>query len=97
MIFEQDLKAKGFEIKDNQLYYEYSDFELLRATVKDHKCPDGTIALCIDDLRIMNPMEEGTAHMMIAYELYFRDINKFYELLTLLGYNIPIKMDMNKY
>ena len=35
MIFEQELKDKGFEIKDNQLYYEFSDFELLRARVSD--------------------------------------------------------------
>lgn len=33
-------------------------------------------------------MEEGVAYMMITYPLYFRDINKFYELLTLLGYKI---------
>jgi hypothetical protein len=49
---------------------------------------DGTKALKVSDLRLMNPMEEGMAHMMISYSLYFRDINKFYELLTLLGYKI---------
>lgn len=49
---------------------------------------DGSKALKVSDLRLMNPMEEGIAHMMISYSLYFRDINKFYELLTLLGYKI---------
>ena len=29
MIFEQELKDKGFEIRDDQLYYEFSDFELI--------------------------------------------------------------------
>ena len=81
MIFEQELKDKGFEIKD-------SDFELLRARVSEWDCADGTKALKVSDLRLMNPMEEGMAHMMISYSLYFRDINKFYELLTLLGYKI---------
>jgi hypothetical protein len=88
MIFEQELKDKGFEIKDNQLYYEFSDFELLRARVSEWDCADGTKALKVSDLRLMNPIEEGMAHMMISYSLYFRDINKFYELLTLLGYKI---------
>ena len=45
MIFEQELKDKGFEIKDNQLYYEFSDFELLRARVSEWDCADGTKAL----------------------------------------------------
>lgn len=87
MIFEQELKDKGFEIKDNQLYYEFSDFELLRARVSEGIALS-TKALKVSDLRLMNPMEEGMAHMMISYPLYFRDINKFYELLTLLGYKI---------
>ena len=80
MIFEQELKDKGFEIKDNQLYYEFSDFELLRARVSEWDCADGTKALKVSDLRLMNPMEEGMAHMMISYSLYFRDINKLYGL-----------------
>lgn len=88
MIFEQELKDKGFEIRVDQLYYEFSDFELLRARVSEWDCADGTKALKVSDLRLMNPMEEGMAHMMISYSLYFRDINKFYELLTLLGYKI---------
>lgn len=41
MIFEQELKDKGFEIKDNQLYYEFSDFELLRARVSEWDCAVG--------------------------------------------------------
>ena len=45
MIFEQELKDKEFEIKDNQLYYEFSDFELLRARVSEWDCADGTKAL----------------------------------------------------
>lgn len=42
MIFEQELKDKGFEIRDDQLYYEFSDFELLRARVSEWDCADGT-------------------------------------------------------
>ena len=77
MIFEQELKDKGFEIRDDQLYYEFSDFELLRARVSEWDCADGTKALKVSDLRLMNPMEEGMAHMMISYSLYLGILTNF--------------------
>ena len=88
MIFENELKTAGFTLDNNQLRYEYSDFEELRATVREHDCADGTKALEVRDLRIANPMEEGVCYMLISYPLYFRNINNFFALLTLLNYPI---------
>lgn len=88
MIFENELKTAGFTLDNNKLRYEYSDFEELRATVKEYDCADGTKALEVRDLRIANPMEEGVCYMLISYPLYFRSINRFFALLTLLNYPI---------
>lgn len=92
MIFENELKTAGFTLDNDQLRYEYSDFEELRATVKEHianlNCPTLSKMLEIRDLRIANPMEEGVCYMMIAYPLYFKDINDFFSLLSLLHYSI---------
>ena len=90
MIFEQELKDKGFEIRDDQLYYEFSDFELLRARVSEWDCADGSKAIAISNLTLADHVNAIT-HISINYTLYFRDINKFYELLTLLGYKISYK------
>lgn len=91
MIFENELKTAGFTLDNNKLRYEYSDFEELRATVKEYDCADGTKALEVRDLRIANPMEEGVCYMLISYSLYFRNINNFFALLTLLNYPIRIE------
>ena len=91
MIFENELKTAGFTLDNNQLRYEYSDFEELRATVREHDCADGSKALEVRDLRIANPMDEGVCYMLISYPLYFRNINNFFALLTLLNYPIRIE------
>lgn len=83
MIFEQELKDKGFEIIGGRLYYDFSDFETLWAA-------DGSKAIAISNLTLADHVNAIT-HISINYTLYFRDINKFYELLTLLGYKISYK------
>lgn len=87
MIFEQELKDKGFEIIGGRLYYDFSDFETLWANVSDWDCADGSKAIAISNLTLADHVNAIT-HISINYTLYFRDINKFYELLTLLGYKI---------
>ncbi len=89
MIFEQELKDKGFEVTDGKIMREFSDFEWFTAHINEHVCADGSLALAINHIRLVNPMDkEEYAH--ISYPLYFRDINKFYELLTLLGYGLSL-------
>lgn len=98
MIFEEELKEKGFEFipSENELskvMYEFSDFEILTFYVKEHNYPDGSIALCITDLEMYDYIND-CYYFQINYELFFKDINKFYELLTLLNY--PIETNMLK-
>lgn len=88
MIYEDELRSTGFTLDDNKLCYNYSDFEELRADVYEHNCVDGTKILKISNLRIANPMDEGTCSMMFAYSLYFRNIKDFYDLLRLINYPI---------
>lgn len=87
MIFEQELKDKGFEHHDDFYWYLFSDFETLEFIAKEWDCADGSKAIAISDLTIMDHINTA-AYLSINYTLYFRDINKFYELLTLLGYKI---------
>lgn len=88
MIYEDELRSTGFTLSGNKLYYDYSDFEELRADVYEHDCADGTKALKISNLRIANPMEEGTCYVLFAYSLYYRKIKDFYDLLRLMNYPI---------
>lgn len=88
MIYGDELRSTGFTLNGNKLYYDYSDFEELRADVYEHDCADGTKALKISNLRIANPMEEGTCHVLFAYSLYYRKIKDFYDLLRLMNYPI---------
>lgn len=93
MIFEEELKEKGFEFICNkngltQVIYKYSDFETLSFYIREHTCTDGSVALCIVDLEMYDYINEYH-YFQITYNLFFKDINKFYELLTLLNY--PIK------
>lgn len=87
MIFEKELKDKGIEHNNDYYYYDFSDFETLEFNATEWDCADGTKALMISNLKIMDNIHD-IVHMEINYELYFRDINKFYELLTLLNYKI---------
>lgn len=93
MIFEKELKEKGFEFVRTangltRVFYYFSDFETLSFYAREHTCPDGSIALCIVDLEMYDYIN-GCPYFQINYNLFFKDINKFYELLTLLNY--PIK------
>lgn len=93
MIFEEELKEKGFEFIRNKnnltrVIYKYSNFETLSFYTREHTCPDGSIVLCIVDLHMFDEINNCT-YFRINYNLFFKDINKFYELLTLLNY--PIK------
>lgn len=87
MLFEQELEDKGFKHHDNFYWYLFSDFETLEFTAEEWDCADGTKAIAISNLEIVDHI--NTANLLsINYTLYFRDINKFYELLTLLNYKI---------
>lgn len=94
MMFEKELKELGFAIKNNQIVYDFSDFELFKAEIHEHDCADGTKAIKLNNFRIVNPMEEGYAHMMIAYSLYFRNITELLTLFKSIGYGLPFKGDI---
>lgn len=93
-MFEKELKELGFSIKNNQIVYDFSDFELFKAEIHEHDCADGTKAIKLNNFRIVNPMEEGYAHMMIPYSLYFRNITELLTLFKLIGYGLPFKGDI---
>lgn len=95
MIFEDELKAAGFIIRNvlesvKVLIYEYSDFEILECTIEEHTKVNGEKCLAVNDLRIYDPFNDENI-VVINYTLYFDNINKFYDLLTLLNYRINVK------
>lgn len=95
MIFEDELKATGFIIRNvlesaKVLIYEYSDFEILECTIEEHTKVNGEKCLAVNDLRIYDPINDENI-VVINYTLYFDNINKFYDLLTLLNYRINVK------
>lgn len=92
MIFEEELKEKGFEFIRNvndltKVIYNFSDFETLSFYVREVTCADGSKALCVVNMNMYDYMNE-CYYFRIDYNLFYRDINEFYELLTLLGYGI---------
>lgn len=84
----EELKNIGFSIVNGRLTYEFSDFELLKADISEVICADNTKAIKLSNLRVMNPMEDGLCHVMFAYSLYYRNINDFLTMLSLIGYKI---------
>lgn len=96
MIFEDELKAAGFIIRNTMLestkilIYDYSDFEILECTIEKHTKVNGEKCLAVTNLRIYNPFNDENI-VVINYTLYFDNINKFYDLLTLLNYRINVK------
>lgn len=100
MIFEDELKAAGFIIRNTMLestkvlIYDYSDFEVLECTIEEHTKVNGEKCLAVTNLRIYNSFSDEDHDeniVVINYTLYFDNINKFYDLLTLLNYRINVK------
>lgn len=86
---KKELLDKGFEYnEDNNIwYYSYSDFETLNFIMTKHTKVNGDKCIAISDLNISDYIN-GVAIFNLNYTLYFDNINKFYELLTLLNYPI---------
>lgn len=85
---------KGFILKDKnelsgyKMYYEFSDYELLEFELFETIVNEKSI-VNVDKMTIYDPIH-NTQHLKIDYTLSFKieEFNKFYELLTLLGYKI---------
>ena len=89
-MFEKELKDKGFTIVDNKITYEFSDFEVLEATISEHTKVNKDKCLKIENLR-MHDYFNNLDYFNINYALYYDKIDDFFALLRLLGY------DINKY
>lgn len=91
MIFRSELEEKGFTFIENpgldRMLYDFSDFELFECNVREHTKVNGDKCLAISNLK-MRDYINNKDYFSINYTLYFDDINKFYELLTSLGYRI---------
>lgn len=86
----KELKDKGFKQYPNSStwYYNYSDFETLEFELYETVVNEKSI-VNIDELILYNPMTD-TTYLKIDYTLCFKleEFNKFYELLTLVGYKL---------
>lgn len=86
------LLDKGFEIKSNtelngtNMYYEFSDYELLEFVAYEKDAPVGKI-LVIDELKLWNPMTDEV-YVTINYDLMYKNVDEFLVLLKALGYEI---------
>ena len=78
---KKELLEKGFT------YYEYSEFEVLSFVMDEHTKVNGDKCIKISAISLNNYFENLT-YFKICYTLYFDNINKFYDLLTLLNYKI---------
>lgn len=82
------LEDKGFiNTTDNTWIYEFSDFEILRFEMQLHTKVNKLKCVKISKLKLYNPFT-NEVYMEINYDLYFDNINKFYDLLTLIGYKL---------
>lgn len=104
MNFIEQLKEKGFEISPKKHYlkegqtpmiYEFSDFELLEFYASETDAPCGKV-LVIEDLLLSNPMadneEKEEIYASINYELRYKTVDEFINLINALGYGIyPIQ------
>lgn len=84
------IQEDEFSTYDRGWYYDFSDYESLEFTPIEHTRPDGNSMLKIENLQLYNHFYDET-YFSINYELYFKDINEFLNLLKLLGYEMPNK------
>lgn len=86
---KKELLEKGFTHNESSKlwYYEYSDFEVLSFIMDEHTKVNGDKCIKISAVSLDNCFEHLT-YFNIHYALYFDNINKFYDLLTLLNYKI---------
>nr|DAH77756.1 MAG TPA: hypothetical protein [Caudoviricetes sp.] len=86
---KKELLEKGFTYNESSKlwYYTYSDFEVLSFVMNEHTKVNGDKCVAISAITLNNYFENLT-YFKICYTLYFDNINKFYDLLTLLNYKI---------
>lgn len=86
---KKELLDKGFEYNEdnNVWYYNYSDFETLNFFMNEHTKVNGDKCIAISDLNISDYIN-GVSITHFNYTLYFDNIIKFYDLLTLINYKI---------
>lgn len=89
MNIDKELESKGFckSKKSGIWYYQYSDFEILSFNVGLHTKVNGKECLKFDNIKIMDYFNDKI-HMSINYDIYFDDINDFYDLLKSIGYKL---------
>lgn len=89
MVIDKELESKGFckSKKSGTWYYQYSDFEILSFNVGPHTKVNGEECLKFDNIKIMDYFNDKI-HMSINYDIYFDDINDFYDLLKSIGYKL---------
>ena len=82
------LIEKGFtKLSDDNWLYEFSDFEILHFEMQLHTKVNKLKCVKISKLKLYNPFT-NEVYIEINYDLYFDDINNFYDLLTLIGYKL---------
>lgn len=89
MVIDKELESKGFckSKKSGTWCYQYSDFEMLSFNVETHTKVNGKECLKFDNIKIMNYFNDKI-YMSINYDIYFDDINDFYDLLKSIGYKL---------
>lgn len=84
--FESSTKAHKLVEGAYYMQYEYSDFEMLEFTAYEKDAPIGKI-LVIDELSLTN-YYTNEIYIKIDYDLVFKSVDEFLQLLKLLGYKI---------